>query len=144
MPSYVRLAKHKNGTADYERARALRRESPLAENILWNALRALSKTSGLKFRRQHPFHPYIADFVCLKLKLAIELDGMSHDMRQQQDRERDTRLQEMGYLVLCFPNGEIYQNLEGVVASIMEIAHDRMKTLFAPLPCPLPQGEGNP
>jgi very-short-patch-repair endonuclease len=144
MTSYVPLARHKNDKSDYERARGLRKTSPIAENLLWNALRVLRKTNGLKFRRQHPLHPYIADFVCLKLKPVIELDGMSHDMRQQEDDKRDARLREMGYLVLRFPNEEVYRNLEGIVMTVVKTARDQAKILFAPLPCPLPQGEGNP
>jgi hypothetical protein len=33
---------------------------------------------GVRFRRQHPIGPYIVDFACVALKLAVELDGSQH------------------------------------------------------------------
>jgi very-short-patch-repair endonuclease len=33
------------------------------------------------FRRQHPIGPYVLDFYCAKARLAIEIDGMSHERR---------------------------------------------------------------
>ena len=38
---------------------------------------------GLKFRRQFPIGPYVADFCCHSLKLIVELDGGVHELRSQ-------------------------------------------------------------
>ncbi len=43
---------------------------------MWNYLR--NKKTGHKIRRQHIKGRYIADFVCLRKKLVIEIDGMIH------------------------------------------------------------------
>ena len=56
------------------RARRMRHEPTNAERKLWRLLRG-GQTAGAKFRRQHPVAPYILDFVCVELRLAIELDG---------------------------------------------------------------------
>jgi hypothetical protein len=46
-----------------ELSRELRKKSTDAEVILWEILRD-KKFNNLKFRRQHPFGRYIADFYC--------------------------------------------------------------------------------
>ena len=56
-----------------ERARAMRNMPTEAEVQLWQELR--DKKLGLRFRRQFVIGQYIADFVCLPLKLVIEVDG---------------------------------------------------------------------
>jgi very-short-patch-repair endonuclease len=43
------------------RPRELRRASTEAERIAWRLLRSLQR-DGLKFRRQHPIGPWVADF----------------------------------------------------------------------------------
>jgi primosomal protein N' (replication factor Y) len=79
-----------------KRAKALRKQSPKTERLLWNALSALRKETKLHFRRQHPLPPYIADFACIKAGLIVELDGMSHDARQIYDAKRDAILRDRG------------------------------------------------
>jgi very-short-patch-repair endonuclease len=61
----------------YERARALRKELTPAERKLWAYLRG-DKLNGISFRRQHAIGNYIVDFVSIKEKLIIELDGSQH------------------------------------------------------------------
>ncbi len=51
----------------------------------------------------------------------IELDGMSHDATLEQDRRRNAKLRWLGYRVLRFGNQEVYENVDGVVASIVEV-----------------------
>jgi len=91
----------------------------MAERLLWNTLRSLPNYLNFRFRRQHPLHPYIADFACLKRKLIVELDGYSHDFSQKYDAFRDEHLRHLGYTVLRFSNDDVLNNLEGVVATIL-------------------------
>ncbi len=58
----------------YERACQLRKEPAPAERKLWAYLRG-DKLNGVNFRRQHAIGNYIHDFVSVKKKLVIELDG---------------------------------------------------------------------
>jgi hypothetical protein len=55
----------------------LRREMTPPERILWQLLRR--KQLGVKFRRQHPIGPYIADFYSRDARLIVEVDGAAHD-----------------------------------------------------------------
>ena len=101
-------------------ARQNRREMTPSEAALWNALR--NEFRGIKFRRQHPIGDYIADFLCLKAKLVIELDGGYHDKPQQQleDQWRTEFLQSKGYRVIRFTNEEVSSQLKGVISRIKE------------------------
>ena len=101
-------------------ARQNRREMTESETVLWNALR--NEFRGIKFRRQHPIGDYIADFLCLKAKLVIEVDGGYHDKPQQQleDQWRTEFLQSKGYRVIRFTNEEVSSQLKGVISRIKE------------------------
>jgi very-short-patch-repair endonuclease len=59
-------------------ARALRKSMTAPELSLRSYLR--TRPRGMKVRRQHPHGPYIFDFFCSAAALAIEVDGMAHDM----------------------------------------------------------------
>jgi very-short-patch-repair endonuclease len=61
-----------------KRARQLRRAMTLPEVLLWQAIRPSVMRLG-RFRRQHPFGPYILDFFSPSLNLAVEIDGSGHD-----------------------------------------------------------------
>lgn len=58
-------------------AQQLRTDQTNAERILWEVVRA-KRLYNTKWRRQHPFGRYIADFYCHEYKLVIELDGDTH------------------------------------------------------------------
>ncbi len=118
------FATHKNKPADYRRAKQMRREPTNGEDILWYELRVATKGLPIKFRRQYPLHPYIADFVCLKLRLVVEVDGVSHDLRLEKDKERDKHLLGMGYTVMRFVNSDVVQNRGNVVSAILNRANE--------------------
>ncbi|MBQ8656942.1 MAG: endonuclease domain-containing protein [Prevotella sp.] len=101
-------------------ARQNRREMTVSETELWKALRQEFK--GLKFRRQHPIGDYIADFVCLPLKLVIEVDGGYHSepQQQQEDQWRTDYLHSQGYSVLRFDNEAVNTDVKGVIKRIKE------------------------
>ncbi len=116
MPSQ----RYKNPQAHCERAQELRKQATQPERLLWNALLSMKEETGLKFRRQHPLYPYIADFACIKARLIIELDGPSHDTRLAYDAKRDATLQKMGWTILRFDNDDVVFNLENVVLAIFK------------------------
>ncbi len=86
-------------------ARKLRREDTFAEEILWNSLKA-SQLDGLKFRRQVPIGVYVVDFLCVKFKFIVELDGVVHETPEQivHDKHRDAWLASKGYEILRIHN----------------------------------------
>jgi very-short-patch-repair endonuclease len=101
-------------TTDRDAARDLRSTQTNAERVLWNVLRN-RQVLNLKFRRQHPIGNFIADFCCIERGLIIELDGSLHEERAGQDEERTRWLNDHGFQVLRFWNGEVFPNPEGVI-----------------------------
>jgi very-short-patch-repair endonuclease len=101
------------------RARELRKNPTQAEILLWQALRR-KQLNGLKFRRQAPLGPYIADFACLSKRLVIELDGAQHNDpgRMHYDEGRTLWLKQRGFRVLRFTNIDVGLNLDLVLATI--------------------------
>ncbi len=96
------------------RARQFRREATPAERLLWQYL---SRSQlGVKFSRQMPVGPYVCDFLCRWNRLAVELDGVSHDSRS--DTTRDAFIAAQGVHVLRFANRDVLANVAGVVAAI--------------------------
>jgi very-short-patch-repair endonuclease len=63
-------------------AKELRANATEMERKLWTVLRR-KQLSGVRFRRQQPIGPYIADFFCSSAKLVIELDGDQHGLDRQ-------------------------------------------------------------
>ena len=111
-------------------ARQNRAEATEAEEILWRRLRG--KKLGYRFRRQHPIDCYIVDFVCLELKLVVEVDGGYHETQNQQveDQERTRILNESGYTVIRFSNEDVLQNERDVINQIA-LAMKRQERLNA-------------
>src|SRR6476661_3610620 len=100
-------------------ARALRTDMTLAEQRLWHAIRG-KQLEGHRFRRQHPIGPYIADFACIESMLVIELDGGQHHEQAIYDEKRTAFMQLQRWKVLRFWNNDVLQNLDAVLATIME------------------------
>src|SRR5437763_5024895 len=76
-----------------EIARRLRKQMTPQEVKLWVHLREW-RERGFHFRRQAPLERYIVDFVCLRHRLIVELDGGQHnfDVHMQRDAKRDDQL----------------------------------------------------
>lgn len=87
------------------------------ERLLWSRLRR-RQVHGLRFRRQHPIGPYIADFACTERRLVVELDGGQHVQRKVQDTARSRWLGENGYRVLRFWNNDVLTNIDAVVHAV--------------------------
>ncbi|WP_082384654.1 DUF559 domain-containing protein [Erythrobacter sp. SG61-1L] len=117
-------------------ARQLRKEMSLPEVLLWRELRR----SGLRFRRQHPSGPFVLDFYCPSARLAIEVDGIAHDMgnRSVRDEERTAFLKVRGIDVMRVAAVEIL-NAPATVAEALVMAC-RERCGQAPPPSLLPQG----
>ena len=91
----------------------------LPEACLWQVLRR--RPGGLKFRRQHPFERYTADFYCASAKLVVEVDGDSHDLgdNPERDRRRDSWLGQQGLRVLRFKAEDVVRDVESVITAIL-------------------------
>ena len=111
-------------------ARSLRRSTTQTEALVWSRLRR-RQLGGYRFRRQHPIGPYVADFVCLEQRLAIEMDGGQHAELAEYDRARDDYIRQRGFRVLRLWNSEVFADLDGTLDAI----------LSAPDPIAPPEGE---
>ena len=99
--------------------RALRNNATSVEGTLWRYLKR-SQLRGRKFRRQHSIGPYVVDFYCPAEKLAVELDGETHNDpgRREYDDEREAYLRDQDIRIVRFENKEVFENLEVVLEGI--------------------------
>ena len=107
-------------TRSLGRARELRSSQTEAEKRLWGYLRG-RRLQGWKFKRQVPLGPYYVDFFCERARLVIEVDGVTHgeDSEIAYDNARTKYLEALGYSVVRCYNAEVYENLNGVLDSIL-------------------------
>ncbi len=125
-------------------ARRLRTDMTEVEKRLWWKLRR-EQMGGLNFRRQHPLGPYVLDFYCPSIQLAIELDGGQHNepVAQIRDERRTRLLNAKGVTVLRFWNNDVMSNMDGVLQEIMRISESLVLRRQSPsLTLPL-AGGGN-
>ena len=106
-----------------ERARQLRKSDTAAEQRLWEHLRG-RRLSGLKFVRQLPIGPYIADFACRTAYLIVEVDGATHSSDEElaYDQARTAYLEREGWKVLRVWNAEVFTNRDGVLETLLHAA----------------------
>ena len=133
-------------------ARIHRKYPTDAEKIMWEALRG-KRFHGLKFRRQHAIDEYIVDFICLELRLAIEVDGDIHALQSEYDEQRTEYLGWFGFAVIRFTNDEVMNDLDTVLGKLAERISNRKMELEQeekvegrsqrnPTPDPSPEGRG--
>jgi hydroxymethylglutaryl-CoA lyase len=139
-----------------ERAQNLRRNLTEAEKAVWFYLKD-QQIDGVKFRRQHPFGPFILDFFSSSRRLAVEIDGETHagDDAQLRDDSRTAYLNHHGIAVVRFTNLEALRNAAGVAETIRDYLRGDRQTLargtvganrphgrYEPSPPPPPSGRG--
>jgi very-short-patch-repair endonuclease len=123
-------------------ARALRHRGTDAERALWRSLRHRT-AEGLRFRRQVPVGPFIADFACWEARLVVEVDGGQHSA--ERDAGRTAALEARGWRVLRFWNSDVLGNLDGVLQVTVAAAKQRVaERARQPNPVPLAFRERGP
>jgi very-short-patch-repair endonuclease len=108
----------------YKAARRQRRQMSLPEVLLWQRLRR--NPCGISFRRQHPIGPYVLDFYCPAARLAIEIDGIAHDMgdRPERDEVRNSWLAEQGLQVVHIEAREVLRDPDAVAEMLVRAAQN--------------------
>jgi len=126
-----------------EIARRLRKTMTPQEVKLWVHLRSW-RQRGFHFRRQSPRDGSIVDFVCLRHRLIVEVDGGQHNFDQHawRDRVRDEGFERDGYNVLRFWNTDVDRNLEGVLSVIDSTLRQSTPPVRRFAAATLPFGEG--
>ncbi len=110
-----------------ERAREMRKKSTLSEVIFWNAVKN-KQICGLDFDRQKVIGNYIVDFYCCALQMVVEIDGTSHDGKQEYDRKRDEYLASLGLHVFHFYEHDVRFDINGTI----QLLKEHIKSI----PCP--------
>ena len=111
------MPQHKIPPQTRNLAKTMRSQPTDAETALWRILRG-RRLCMLKFRRQAPIPPFIADFVCFEHRLIIEADGSQH-AENARDEKRDVFLVDQGFTVLRFWNSDILNNPRMVEETIL-------------------------
>lgn len=113
------------GAIVFENAKRLRHTMTDTEMIVWGYLK--TSPSGFKFRRQHPFGLYIADFYCHRLKLVVEIDGSIHNVEaiKANDIIRQQTMEAEGLTFVRFTNTQVLENLSNIISALQKAIDDR-------------------
>ena len=128
----------------FDNAASLRNHQTKAEEILWEKLKG-KQICGVRFRRQHPFDIFIADFYCHAARLVVELDGEIHCSQKEYDAARTEEINNFEVEVIRFKNEEVFTQIDNVVLKITETVKNRLEQrryLSAPMYLP-PGGRGS-
>jgi len=102
-----------------QRRRELRRNQTNAERALWAKVRN-KQFFGIRFFRQYSIGPYIVDFYCPTVKLAVELDGGQHSRsdNREYDTIRSEYLRTQGIDVMRFWDNEVLLDIQSVLSKL--------------------------
>jgi very-short-patch-repair endonuclease len=106
--------------------RDLRKNASRGEVVLWSGLR--KNGVGAKFRRQESIEQFVVDFYCPELGLAVEVDGIHHEHRIEQDTKRDSILENIGVRTVRFKDSDVISNSENVLDKIKSIVTEMRET----------------
>lgn len=98
-------------------ARQMRHAPTPAERVLWERLRD-RRLAGVKFRRQYSIERFIVDFIALRPRLIVEVDGPIHEYTPEEDAIRQEYLESLRYRVIRFANDEVLHTLDGVIEKL--------------------------
>lgn len=97
-----------------------RKNMTKSEACMWKYVLSKRQMRGYQFIRQRPIDNYIVDFVCLPLKLIVEVDGITLETESafQYDNQRDQDLKELGFTTLRFSAWEVLNRIDDVSITI--------------------------
>jgi len=131
-------------TPNTKLARRLRKSLSDPELMLWTRLKARDG-SGLNFRCQVTAGPYILDFNCAKVRLAVEIDGAHHteDAQIAYDEARDAWLRSKGIEIYRIPASVIFADADMAADGVKLVAENRLREKEGALH-PEPNGSRSP
>lgn len=117
--------------------RKLRQAMPKGERLLWNKLR--NNQLNFKFRRQFGIDKFVVDFCCPKLKLIIEIDGLSHAEEDifEKDQKREEFLVGLGFNIKRYSSKDVFEKTEEVVNDIFYTCEFLLSQSTSSCPSPL-------
>ena len=99
-----------------------------AEKYIWKVLLS-RKQMGFLVKRQRPILNFIVDFFIPDLGLIIEIDGISHLNKGSYDFYRQEKLQDLGFEIIRFSEGEVLTNISEIENQLIHIIQCRKETL---------------
>jgi very-short-patch-repair endonuclease len=109
----------KNNSELKVKRQELRRNQTESEKLVWAKLRN-RQLGGFKFFRQYSVGPYILDFYCPEIKIAMEIDGGQHEENKNYDNQRTIYLRQKEIEVLRFWNNDVVHNIDGLLEEVMK------------------------
>ena len=100
-----------------ERAKALRYAENLSEVLFWMQVHK-NHFYKIDFERQRIIGNYIVDFYVKKLGLVIEIDGLSHQGKEEYDAERENYLKSLGLKIFRIPIVDVLQNMSKAMTDL--------------------------
>ena len=98
-------------------ARENRKAGNIAEIAFWKQVHK-KMFHGLDFDRQKVIGNYIVDFFVKRLGLVIEIDGGSHNDKEDYDAQRDKCLEELGLKVFHTTDYDVLQHVNIVLEDL--------------------------
>src|SRR5699024_11311264 len=99
------------------RARSLRKAGVLSEVIFWLQVHK-GKFYKIDFDRQRIIGNYIVDFYAPALGLIIEIDGTSHNDKEEYDVQRQAFLESLGLIVYRISDLRVKHDLINVMKEL--------------------------
>jgi very-short-patch-repair endonuclease len=100
-----------------ERARALRKAGNYAEAVFWQQVHK-GKFYKIDFDRQRIIGNYIVDFYVKTLGLVVEIDGESHNYKEDYDEIREEYLLNLGLKIFKITNFRVLNDIENVLKEL--------------------------
>jgi very-short-patch-repair endonuclease len=105
------MTKHFNKSSETGKRRKLRQHQTNAEELVWRFIRN-RQMLDYKFRRQYSVDRFVIDFYCVELKLAIEIDGGTHNTPEQKKKDigRQKYLEAFNIKFIRIKDDELFGN----------------------------------
>jgi len=112
-------------------SRKLRKNMTDSEKTIWEKLK--NKKLWYKFERQKPIYLYtedsgvdryiIPDFICIELKIIIEIDWNIHELQEvlELDTEKEKLLKQKWFTILRLTNLEIKENINNSLQKLVAL-----------------------
>ena len=99
------------------RARALRKAGNYSEVVFWQQVHK-NKFHSIDFDRQRIIGNFIVDFYVKTLGLVIEIDGESHNSKEDYDEKREKYLESLGLKIFKTTNLRVLHDLDNVMKEL--------------------------
>lgn len=110
------------------RAKSLRKGYILSEVIFWKQVRNKS-FHQLDFDRQRIIGNYIVDFYIKSLGVVIEIDGSSHDNKEDYDNKREAYLEGLGLFIYHISDSRVKNDLVNVIKELEDFLVDKFSNV---------------